>query len=79
MSLAGLDLLVFTGGIGEHSAGFRAAVCERLNALGLRLDTAANAGHASVISAAASRVPIRILPAQEDLQIARHVRVLSRE
>ena len=79
VSLAGLDLLVFTGGIGEHSTGFRAAVCERLNALGLRLDTAANAGHASVISAAASRVPIRILPAQEDLQIARHVRVLSRE
>ena len=73
VSLAGLDLLVFTGGIGEHSAGFRAAVCERLRALGLRLDAAANEAHTELISAPSSSVSIRVLPAQEDLQIARHV------
>jgi acetate kinase len=79
VSLEGLDLLVFTGGIGEHSASFRAAVCERLRALGVMIDGPANRSHAGLIgliSGAASRVPIRILPAQEDLQIARHVRSL---
>jgi acetate kinase len=76
VSLEGLDLLVFTGGIGEHSASFRAAVCERLRPLGLRMDAVANSAHQALISAAASSVPVRILPAQEDLQIARHVRLL---
>jgi acetate kinase len=40
------------------------------------IDGPANRSHAGLISIAASRVPIRILPAQEDLQIARHVRSL---
>jgi acetate kinase len=74
VTLEGLDMLVFTGGIGEHSASFRAAVCERLRPLGLRLDPGKNGRHATLISIASSSVPIRILPAQEDLQIARHVR-----
>jgi acetate kinase len=76
VSLEGLDMLVFTGGIGEHSASFRRAVCERLRPLGLRLDAVAN-GHAQgLISAETSVVPVCVLPAQEDLQIARHVRRL---
>ena len=73
VSLAGLDLLVFTGGIGEHSASFRAAVCDRLRALGLRLDPSANEAHKELISLPNSSVVICILAAQEDLQIARHV------
>jgi acetate kinase len=76
VSLEGLDMLVFTGGIGEHSGSFRAAVCERLRPLGVKLDAAANAGSEGVISSAASSVPVWVLPAEEDLQIARHVRRL---
>ena len=76
VSLNGLDLLLFTGGIGEHSASFRAAVCERLGALGLHIDRAANQRHDSLLSAPDSRAPIRVLPAQEDLRIACHVRAL---
>lgn len=74
VSLNGLDLLVFTGGIGEHSAHLRQAVSDKLRWAGLRLDPQANARHAGLISTAASQAPIRILPAQEDLEIARHVR-----
>ncbi|HEY0786499.1 MAG TPA: acetate/propionate family kinase [Acidobacteriaceae bacterium] len=74
--LCGLDMLVFTGGIGEHSASFRAAVIERLQPLGMRLDAAANQAAATTLSSTQSRVLIRLLPAQEDLQIARHVRAM---
>ena len=76
VSLGGLDLFVFTGGIGEHSASLRARAVSYLGPLGFQLDAEANAQHGKVISAAGSRVAIRILPAQEDLQIARHVRRL---
>ncbi len=76
VSLRGLDLLVFTGGIGEHSAALRAAVIDSLAPYGLRLDAAANAAHCPTIGAANSKVPLHILPAQEDLVIAAHTRVL---
>jgi acetate kinase len=71
-SLAGLDAFIFTAGIGEHSAPTRAAICARLAWLGLELDPAANAAHARVISTPSSRVEIRIIPTNEELQIARH-------
>jgi acetate kinase len=71
-SLAGLDAFIFTAGIGEHSAPTRAAICARLAWLGLELDPAANAAHAPVISTPSSRVEIRIIPTNEELQIARH-------
>ena len=74
VSLAGLDLLVFAGGIGEHSALLRAAVLNRLAPFGLRFDPEANTRHAASIETKASKVPIRILPAQEDLVIASHTR-----
>ncbi len=77
VSLAGLDLLVFAGGIGEHSAALRQAVVERLAPFGLRLDEEANRHHASAIHAPASRVPVRVLPAQEDPVIAAHTRGLT--
>ena len=44
VALGGLDQLVFTGGIGEHSAEVRAAICETLGFVGVSLDAAANAG-----------------------------------
>ena len=76
VSLDGLDLLVFTGGIGEHSATFRAGVIDRLAWLGLRLDERANAAHTSLLSSSGSKAEVRTLPAQEDIQIARHCRRL---
>lgn len=76
--LAGLDLLVFTGGIGEHSASLRSAVIALLAPLGLRLEAKANDDHAQRISAASSQVLIEVVPAEEDLMIAIHARKLLR-
>jgi len=74
--LGGLDLLVFSGGIGEHSERVRTNVCDGLGFLRLDLDQAANRSHASVISAGQSSTNVRVLPSREDLQIARHCRRL---
>jgi acetate kinase len=77
--LGGLDMLVFSGGIGEHSAPVRKNVCQGLKFLGISLDDASNQSNAGEISAAASKVSIRIIPSQEDRQIARHSRALLRK
>ena len=78
-SLGGLDVLVFTAGIGEHSADVRAAACERLGFLGIELDAARNAKSPSdeMISSASSRVKALIISAQEDWAIARACRELK--
>src|SRR5271168_645028 len=70
--LDGLDLLVFTGGIGEHDAVVREKICGGLGALGVVLDASSNAGHLSTISAASSGVRVRIMATEEEAQIARH-------
>lgn len=74
--LGGLDLLVFSGGIGEHSDLVREMVSSRLGFLGLKLDDGANQAHQSVLSSSESSAQIRIVPSQEDLQIAYHARAL---
>ena len=74
-ALGGLDGLVFTAGIGEHSAPIRAAVCARLAWLGVRLDEAANAGNAACISRQDSAVEIRVIATDEEAMIARHTRM----
>lgn len=78
-ALGGLDTLVFAGGIGEHAAPVRAAICAPLGFLGLSLDPAANARHAPVISTDASRVRVRVIPTDEDRIIARHTYRLLQE
>ncbi len=75
-ALGGLDALVFTGGIGEHSATVRERVCEGLEFLGIRLDTDRNAAHARVVSSDASGVRVLVVPTDEDLMVARHTRRL---
>jgi acetate kinase len=72
-TLDGLDLLVFTGGVGEHAAPIRAAVSSRLRWLGLEIDAAANTAAADRIDVPQSAVEVRIIPADEELAIARHV------
>ncbi len=69
-ALGGLDALVFSGGIGEHAPEIRARVCDGLGFLGVRLDVAANAGNAPLISAAAGGVAVRVIPTDEELMIA---------
>jgi acetate kinase len=73
-ALRGLDALVFTGGIGEHSAAVRAAAGARLGWLGIDLDEAANRAGAERVSSAASRVVVLVLPTDEETVIARHTR-----
>lgn len=73
LDLGRLDYLVFTAGIGEHSDRIRSLVCEKLSPLGVKLDAQANkACHgAAVISAPDSKVCVRVIPADEELGIAR--------
>src|ERR671917_779045 len=78
-ALGGLDALVFTGGIGEHSAPVRERVCDGLEFLGIRLDTDRNAAHARVISSDAAAVTVLIVPTDEDLMVARHTRRLIKQ
>jgi acetate kinase len=72
MALDGVDQIVFTGGIGEHDARVRAKVCARLSSLGVELDAARNQHGLGLVSRDASRCAVRVLPSQEDEQIARH-------
>jgi acetate kinase len=71
-ALGGLDLLVFTGGIGEHAAPVRAEVCAGLAHLGLALDPRSNDSNADTISTADSRCRVRVIPTDENLMVARH-------
>ena len=77
--LNGLDMLVFTGGIGENDIDSRAEICSGLGALGIVLDPARNnVRGGAVISAENSPVTIRVIPPAEDLIIVNHVvRLLS--
>jgi acetate kinase len=70
--LGGLDLLVFTAGIGERAAAVRWETCRGLEYLGIQLDHQRNEKHADVISAPGSRCLVRVIPTNEDLMIARH-------
>ncbi len=71
-ALEGLDTLVFTGGIGEHAAYIRQAVCTRLHWLGITLDEAANAQNAPLISGSNSRIRVQVIPTNEERVIACH-------
>jgi acetate kinase len=66
----GIDALVFTGGIAEHSAAIRQAICEPLSFLGLALDEAANQAGSSRIEGGDSK-PVLVIPADEEAMIQR--------
>lgn len=71
-ALGGLDALVFTAGVGEHSARLRAEVVAGLDWLGLALDANANNANARLISASNSRAPVYVIPTDEEAMIAHH-------
>jgi acetate kinase len=79
-ALGGLDALVFTAGIGEHSRLIRERVCREAVWLGVELDLVANDQGGPRISAPGSRVSVWVIPTNEELMIARHTqRVLSQD
>ena len=70
----GIDAVIFTGGMGEHSAPLRAEVCENMSFFGIEIDDAknnANHGEEQEISSANSRVKVWVIPTNEELMIAR--------
>jgi acetate kinase len=71
-ALQGLDAFVFTAGIGENSASIRARVMDQLKWLGVMLDPAENARHGGLISRSDSRIPVYVVPTDEELMIAQH-------
>jgi acetate kinase len=71
-ALGGLDVLVFTAGIGEHSAPIRQKVCAQARWLGIRLDEEANRRGGPRISTEDSPVSVWVVPTDEELMIARH-------
>lgn len=73
LELGGVDVVTFSGGIGENSAETRSAVCRDLGAFGVELDEAANrtARKAGTISKASSAVKVLVIPADEESIVAR--------
>lgn len=71
-AMQGVDGFVFTAGIGENSPPIRAAIAAKLAWLGVSFDAAANAEGRSLISASDSRIPVHVIPTDEELMIARH-------
>lgn len=76
--LGGIDVLVFTAGIGENQPRIRAAVAERLAWLGVELDAAANAGNALRIGAEGARVDTLVIPTDEEQIIAEEALAIMR-
>jgi acetate kinase len=73
LELGGLDVISFSGGIGENSDKIRSAVCKGLEGFGIKLDEAVNgkARKAGAISMEGSRVKVLIMPADEEIIVAR--------
>ena len=72
--LGGVELLVFTGGIGERAAAVRKEICRDLGHLGIALDDARNDATEDVISSERSACAVRVVATNEELMIARHTR-----
>ena len=76
-ALAGLDILVFTAGIGEQSAALRRRICELSEWTGIVVDEAANLNNDPKISAASSSVDVFVIPTNEEIVIAHATRKLA--
>lgn len=73
-ALNGLDVLVFSAGIGEKSVELRKRICQGLEYLGVEIDDARNARNETVISTDSSRVVVRVINTNEEVVIARQSR-----
>ena len=75
--MGGVDIIVFTGGVGENQTGVRENVCKPLAFMGVEIDTALNAtvrGTETLISTPSSRIKVAVIPTDEELLIARDTR-----
>ncbi|MDP3596980.1 MAG: acetate/propionate family kinase, partial [Nitrospirota bacterium] len=72
-ALGGLEMLVFSGGIGENSAIIRSRICEGLEFLGMTIDDTRNGAGEAVISTEGSRVTVRVIHTDEEREIAQSV------
>ena len=73
-AMSGVDIIVFTGGVGENQTGVRANVCRPLAFLGVKLDEELNAkirGKETLISTPDSKVAVCVIPTDEEYMIAR--------
>ncbi|HEY9000787.1 MAG TPA: acetate/propionate family kinase [Mucilaginibacter sp.] len=75
-AMGGLDMLIFTGGIGENSAAIRERICEGLEFLGIFIYDKSNHENNRVISAIDSRVTVEVIPTNEEWMIASHTQQL---
>ena len=77
-TLGGIDALVFTAGVGEHSAEIRRRACEGLGFLGVELDTAANDARTADadVASRASKARVLVIATREDLTILRQIKQL---
>jgi acetate kinase len=75
-TLGGVDTLTFAGGIGEHSPAIRARICAPLGFCGIALDATRNAKDAAVISADWAGTSVRVIRTDEEVMIARAMRLL---
>jgi acetate kinase len=71
-AMSGLDAFVFTAGIGENAPEIRARIAARLDWMGAKLDAKANDRGGPLISAGDSRIPLYVVPTDEELMIAQH-------
>ena len=77
--LGGLDLLIFTGGIGENSSQIRKQICQPLKFLQIELDTHKNRSHQQVISQPSSGCIVKVLKTDEDAVLAKHAWQILKE
>ncbi len=71
--LGGVNTLIFSGGIGEHSQEIRKRICSTLGFLGIELDEGLNENNKSVISLPSAKVTTRVINTNEELMIAKYV------
>ena len=78
VAMRGLDIIVFTGGVGENQINIRKGICEQLGILGVEIDTDANnmRGEEKLISTKNSKVKVYVIPTNEELMIARETQRL---
>ena len=71
-ALGGVDLLIFTGGVGENQSSIRKKVCEDLEFMGIKINNEANniRGEEAIISAEDSKVKVLVIPTDEEYMIA---------
>ncbi len=79
--MGGVDIIVFTGGVGENQCSLRAEVCEPLAFMGVEIDPEANKvrGEEKVISTPTSKVKVVVIPTDEELMIARDTEAIVKK